>query len=144
MSLTIYLGMTAKEANGSISDTSDRMINAVVFLIINLYTCGVIAIENGSIKKILICRQERVRGSIYYQCVSRQGASPDTGRDITSDFLLTALSSYAVCSIHKLYSVYHDLSEKSQIGLKVYAHSKCAIWRYILYIWFSDTISLQL
>ena len=83
--MAIYSGQIAEAANDSISDTSNRMTNTAVILVINWYTGGEMAIEQQQIEEIFIYGQVRVFESVKHQCVSRQGASLDTGKDINGD-----------------------------------------------------------
>lgn len=67
------------------------MNNAMVFLVINQHGGGEMAIEQQQIEKILIYGRERVLESVAYQCVSRHGASLDTGKDINAEVVLCEL-----------------------------------------------------
>lgn len=58
------------------------MINAAVIFFINQDTGNGMAAEQQQIEEILKCGQVRVFENANHQCVSRQGASLDTGRDI--------------------------------------------------------------
>ena len=76
------MGKIAEARNESISESSDRMTNDALILIIKQDLGKAIVVEQQHIKEIFIYRQERIFESVNHQFVSRQGASLDTGKDI--------------------------------------------------------------
>ena len=86
--VAISMGKIAKARNKSISESSDRMTNDALILVIKQDPGKAIVVEQQQIKEIFIYRQERISESVNHQCVSRQGAFLDTGKDIRRRYFL--------------------------------------------------------
>ena len=58
------------------------MADAAVILGIDKYTGGEMAVEEQQIDDVFIRLRERVFQNVNHKCISLQGASLDTGKDI--------------------------------------------------------------
>ena len=82
MLVAVYRGKIAKGGKDGLNDTSDKTTNAMVILVTNWYRGGEKVAEQQNIEKFSYLSKSESQASMKYLCVSRQGASLDTGRHI--------------------------------------------------------------